>query len=177
MRQTIEVDMNITLQSIENEDIPNLLKYISDAAVFANTLVIPNPYGQAEAEAYINFNRQFELENKMQCNWGIHYRDFGFIGGIGLLFDDGIISHKSKFGYWIGQPFRSQGIMSKVVTTFTEHVMAVYNLIRLEACVFSDNRASMRVLEKAGFVYEGESRKYYKKGDQILDVLRYAMIL
>ena len=173
----IEIDKQITLKPVSESDKPNLIKYISDASVFANTLVIPYPYTEKDADEYVDFNRKFESEHKVQCNWGIHIPEAGFIGGIGLLFDDGVGSHKSKFGYWIGEPFRGRGIMTKVVEIFANHVMALYDMKRLEAYVFSDNRASMRVLEKAGFIYEGESRKHTRKGDELLNVLRYAMIV
>lgn len=177
MRQTIEVDRLIRLKPITEDDIPNLIKYISDPSVFANSLIIPFPYTAKDAREFLDYNKKFEAEHKIQCNWGIHFRDQGFIGGIGLLFDSGVDSHKSKFGYWIGTPFRGQGIMTLVVEKFAIHVMALYHLVRLEAHVFSDNRASMRVLEKAGFTYEGVLRKFEKKDDKLLDVYCYARIL
>ncbi len=176
MMQTIEIDNYIQLKSITEDDIPNLIKYISDPTVFANSLVIPNPYTEKEAQDYLDLNRNFEAEHKIQCNWGIHDHQKGFIGGIGLLFDDGIDSHKTKLGYWIGTPFRGQGIMTKVVEKFAQYVMPLYNLVRLEAHVFSDNRASMRVLEKAGFTYEGTLRKFEHKNGKFLDVYCYALV-
>jgi RimJ/RimL family protein N-acetyltransferase len=45
---------------------------------------------------------------------------------------------------------------------------------RITANVFSSNAGSARVLEKAGFAYEGQLRNYYKKDGRIFDGKLYA---
>ncbi len=49
-----------------------------------------------------------------------------------------------------------------------------FSLHRIFAKAFSNNPASARVLEKAGFVLEGRLRKNVIKDGQILDSLLYA---
>jgi RimJ/RimL family protein N-acetyltransferase len=47
---------------------------------------------------------------------------------------------------------------------------------RIEAYVFANNPASVRVLEKAGFEFEGRLRKNVIKDGQVLDSLVYAKL-
>ena len=49
-------------------------------------------------------------------------------------------------------------------------------LRRIYAHVFTFNRASMRVLEKAGFKLEGKLAKNVKKGDRFLDEYIFARV-
>jgi RimJ/RimL family protein N-acetyltransferase len=48
--------------------------------------------------------------------------------------------------------------------------------VRLEAPVFEWNRASMRVLEKCGFVREGLLRRSIFKDNEVIDSVLYARI-
>jgi len=47
-------------------------------------------------------------------------------------------------------------------------------LTRIEATVFIHNDASGRVLEKTGFKKEGIYRKSVRKGNKLIDAIRYA---
>jgi RimJ/RimL family protein N-acetyltransferase len=49
-----------------------------------------------------------------------------------------------------------------------------FPLRRLYAEPFANNRASARVLEKAGFVYEGRLKNNVIKNGELLDSLLYA---
>ncbi len=58
----------------------------------------------------------------------------------------------------------------------TEYAFANYDLCRLYAHVFEWNRRRARVLEKAGYEFEGRMRKSVTKEGQTIDQLMYAMI-
>jgi RimJ/RimL family protein N-acetyltransferase len=47
---------------------------------------------------------------------------------------------------------------------------------RIYASVFSPNKASARVLEKAGFTYEGNHLKAVYKNGEYLDELFYSLL-
>ena len=48
-----------------------------------------------------------------------------------------------------------------------------YNIIRLQAGIFSNNPASMRVLEKCGFIREAVHRNAITKNGALLDEMMY----
>ena len=56
-------------------------------------------------------------------------------------------------GYWLGREFWGKGIATQALTAFLEIVTAR----PLYAHVVKHNVASIRVLEKCGFVFEGEN--------------------
>ena len=63
-------------------------------------------------------------------------------------------------GYKLDQEYLNQGYMTMAVDMVTAYAFSVLGLHRLEANVMPRNKASLRVLEKNGFLNEGLS-KYY----------------
>ena len=56
----------------------------------------------------------------------------------------------------------------------TEYAIAAHGLTRVYAVPFAWNRASCRVLEKAGYVLEGRLRRSAVKDGTVTDQLQYA---
>ena len=63
---------------------------------------------------------------------------------------------------------------SEVVPAFVDHCFANFPVNRMFASAYANNPASARVLEKAGFAFEGRLRNNVIKDGQILDSLLYA---
>ena len=97
-------------------------------------------------------------------------------GGIGMRPGKGELRIGSHFGYWLGRRYWGQGIMSRIVPRWCEHVFASFGFERLHTTVFSNNPASARVLEKSGFTREGTLRRAAIKGSEVFDLWMYAMI-
>ena len=74
-----------------------------------------------------------------------------FIGSIGL--NDGA---EPLIYYFLHPEMCGQGIASEVVPAFCDSVQDWFDLDGMAAAVFTDNPASRRVLEKAGFRVEFE---------------------
>lgn len=67
-------------------------------------------------------------------------------------------------GYEVFAPFQGQGCMSKAFPLLLNEAFGNLNLHRLEANIQPDNKASIRLVEKQGFVKEGFSRQYLRIG-------------
>jgi ribosomal-protein-alanine N-acetyltransferase len=65
-----------------------------------------------------------------------------------------------NLGYWMGQPYAGQGIMTEAVSACLPFVFDTLDLHRIHAAFLPGNMASRRVLEKNGFVEEGFADKY-----------------
>jgi [ribosomal protein S5]-alanine N-acetyltransferase len=76
------------------------------------------------------------------------------VGGIGILLKDDIYKKNAEIGYWLGENFWGQGIISTAITEIVDFTFRKYDVNRIFAGVFEYNTASMRVLEKAGFIKE-----------------------
>lgn len=91
------------------------------------------------------------------------------VGGIGIELRDDVYSRNAKFGYWLGEPFWGRGIMTEAAPLVVDYGFQHFDLIRMEAGVFSNNPKSMRVLEKAGFILEAVHAKAIYKRGEVLD--------
>jgi RimJ/RimL family protein N-acetyltransferase len=65
--------------------------------------------------------------------------------------------------YWLGYilhpDHRGHGYTTEAVKLLVDHLFTTKNIVRVQAECNPENRASVRVLEKAGFTYEGLKRK------------------
>jgi [ribosomal protein S5]-alanine N-acetyltransferase len=166
--------LDITLSRIVKGDKLSLIRCLNERGIYDNTLLIPYPYTEKDADWWLNHVTHFERSHLKQKVWAIRNAKEELIGAVGLQFKYGLHSHKDEFGYWLAQPYWGQGIMTEAIKTFTEICFTKLRLIRLEATVFHFNQASCRVLEKTGFEYEGLLRKFHEKDGKIFDGLLYA---
>ena len=63
-------------------------------------------------------------------------------------------------GYWITPEVAGRGITTKAVALVTDYLFAVHGLHRVEIDVRPENKASLRVVEKLGFRYEGMKKRF-----------------
>lgn len=82
------------------------------------------------------------------------------IGTIGLSNVIRGVFRSAFLGYKLDKEYLNQGFMSEAVTLIVEFAFKELGLHRIEGNVMPKNRASLRVMEKCGFVNEGVSRKY-----------------
>lgn len=131
----------------------------------------PHPYTGADAQAW------FALLAAMPepSHWAIEVAGVA-AGGVGVDLGEGIYAKTGYFGYWLGERYWGRGIMSAAARAASDYALDHFGLIRLEAYVFAWNPASMRVLEKAGFVREGILRKSVLKDGQLIDQVLYARV-
>ena len=166
---------DIRLSPFERSDKPNLLLYMNDPVLYANTLRVPHPYTASDADNWLDLmEKEYDHYGKT-INWAIRSAEHGVIGGIGAFLNGGPDSHKDEIGYWLAEPFRGQGVMTAVVQNFCKYLYdSRPALVRIEAGAFEHNPASVRVLEKAGFEKEGFAKKFHIKNGTYLDSIRMA---
>lgn len=83
---------------------------------------------------------------------------------------------RGELGIWLGREFWHQGYAIEALQCMVKHVFQNLHLNRLEAHVFTENKASKRLFEKCGFVYEGINREYVRKQKDYHDVFCYALL-
>lgn len=169
-----KISDNLSITEVRTADVLSIVTHINDPEIYDNTLTVPFPYTKSDGELFIDLCRKFEDMYNQICNYAIRY-DGEMIGGIGFLFNYGVESHKSEFGYWLGPTYRNRGIMTKVLSHFVNLAFEEKQLSRLEANVFVENIASQRALEKAGFQKEGLIKSSFVKEDRLKDALLFAV--
>jgi [ribosomal protein S5]-alanine N-acetyltransferase len=97
------------------------------------------------------------------------------VGGIGIQLHDENERVSAEIGYWLGEPWWGRGIATEVLIAVTAEVFRQFEqLTRIYAMPFADHQASVRVLEKAGYVREGHLRQSAIKDGKIRDQFLYA---
>ena len=102
--------------------------------------------------------------------------DNAMVGGITLANLRRGVAQAGSIGYWIGQRFARQGLMTAAVRTLIPMCFDSLRLHRIEAACIPDNTASVRLLEKCGFQREGYAREYLCINGVWADHLLYARL-
>ena len=82
----------------------------------------------------------------------------------------------AEVGYYIGEDYWGQGIMSAALSEAVEDYFKTTEVVRLFATPFDYNKASAKVLEKAGFTLKCIFTKGAYKNGQFVDMLYYERI-
>ena len=96
------------------------------------------------------------------------------VGGIGIELHSDVERVSAEIGYWLGEAVWGRGIATEALRGVTAEAFARYELTRIYAVPFADHQASIRVLEKAGYVREGVMRQSAIKDGRIRDQALYA---
>jgi ribosomal-protein-alanine N-acetyltransferase len=78
-------------------------------------------------------------------------------------------------GYYAFAPAAGEGLMAEGLQLVLRHCFRRLKLHRLEANIQPDNERSMRLVERAGYGYEGYSPRYLKIGGRWRDHERWAI--
>ncbi|MFN4145752.1 MAG: GNAT family N-acetyltransferase [Runella sp.] len=159
----------INLRCWQRGDEAALVKYANNYNIWRNLRdSFPYPYTLKDAEAWIDLcqNQQkptvFAIEVEGEA-----------IGGVGIVLQTDIFRKNAEIGYWLGEPFWGKGIASEATKEISDYAFRQFDVYRLYAGVFEYNKASMRVLEKAGFTLEAILKKASCKENQLYDDYLY----
>ena len=163
-----------TIRSFQLDDAASITKHIGTYSVARNMLRIPYPYSLQDAEQWIGI----ATKQDPQTNFGIAIDD-QIVGGIGLDANPSGVAaceHSAEIGYWLGEAYWGRGIVTEALIAMSEWAFRELNLVRLYAKVFARNQASARVLEKAGYIFEGRLLAHYSRDGEFIDGLLYAKV-
>ncbi|MBD8501210.1 GNAT family N-acetyltransferase [Paenibacillus arenosi] len=90
------------------------------------------------------------------------YKEDTIIGSIALSNIVRGAFQSCHVGYRIDEREQGKGIMTEALRAVIDVAFQQLQLHRIEANIMPRNKASMRVVEKLGFVHEGLARKYLK---------------
>ena len=167
--------MHLTLKSCEirswwSSDLESLVRHANNRNIWINLRDrFPHPYTTRDGHAFIKQTREQQPESA----FAIVVNDEA-VGGIGFQLQGDVERVSAEIGYWLGEPFWGRGIATEALVALTEYAITTHGLTRVYAVPFAWNRASCRVLEKAGYVLEGRLRRSAVKNGNVTDQLQYA---
>ena len=142
----------VNLRIVEKEDWQTLLDLLNNPEVMGE-FQPPRQWSRAELEKEYESNlfgfKDFFIEKKDGTKIGFiaHYNSY--IGGGKLL----------EIGYSIVQDERSKGYCTEATRLMVDYLFLTMDISRVQASSSIKNKASHRVLEKAGFTREGTIRR------------------
>lgn len=134
---------------------------------------LPYPYTEQDGTAYIS--AMLSADENQTFAFAITV-DGKVIGSIGVFRQENIHRQTAELGYYIAEECWGKGIMPEAVTQICEYVFGKSDIIRIYAEPFAYNAASCRVLEKAGFQYEGTLRNNAVKNGEVIDMKIYSLL-
>jgi ribosomal-protein-alanine N-acetyltransferase len=82
----------------------------------------------------------------------------------------------ATIGYWVSKRFAGRGITPTSVALATDVCFTELRLHRMEICIRPENSASLRVVEKLGFRYEGLRRRFIHIDGDWRDHYAFALV-
>lgn len=163
-------DGDLVLRAWAEADAPALVVACNDPEITRWIPVIPSPYTELDALAFIRGAVQPEIDYSLAIT-----RDGVLVGAIGM----GVNSHRYRghIGYWVAANARGQGICTRALRLLSRWALDELELQRLELITDPDNIASQRVAEKVGFRREGVLRSHLRHRDgRVRDSVMFSLL-
>jgi len=145
----------VNLRLAEKEDVPLLVRWFSDVRFAGDYEHFPVQVTKEQLEKQVVERKLYEQEwvdfiiekkNGTGIGWAAHYisaPNFGW----------------TEIGYAIVPEERGKGYGTEAIQILVDYLFLSRDIARVQAVIDSENLASRRALEKAGFKKEGTIRK------------------
>lgn len=168
------IGQKINLRSPQASDAKSIYQNINNKAILSY-LLAPIPYHLSDTKKFI-IRIQKKLKKKEAYTFGIEDKNSKQIIGIISLNN---ISQEHKYaelGYWLGQKYHRQGIMSEALSLVLDFAFKKIKLNCVWAGTIEKNIASQKLLKKYGFKSAGNMKKFLKINQRWHDDLRWQLL-
>lgn len=166
--------MKCRIRKWELSDAGNLAETLSNKKIQDNLRDgLPYPYTEQDGIDFISDMLSADENDTFAFAITI---DGKVIGSISVFRQGNIHRQTAELGYYIAEEYWGKGIMTEAVKQICEYVFMKSDIIRIYAEPFAYNTASCRVLEKAGFQYEGTLRKNAVKNGKVIDMKMFSKL-
>lgn len=157
------------MRNLRKSDASSICHFANDRKIFRYT-ILPYPYTIKDAEKFIPYaHKNLKDQNSFELGITLIGKD-EVIGMIGIKHIDRDNKLSAELGYWLGRKYWRQGIMFEAVWLMLDFAFNDINLHKVFAKAMEPNKASSRLLEKAGFKREGLLREYEKRAGKWMNV-------
>ena len=164
--------IKISIRKWETTDAKALASALSNRKVLNNLRDgLPYPYTEKDALEYIHFIINSDAKDTFAYAIDV---DGTAVGSIGAFRQGNIHSRTAELGYYLSEEYWGKGIMTEAVRQLCEKLFKETDILRVFAEPFAYNIGSRKVLEKAGFQFEGILKNNAFKNGQVLDMALYS---
>lgn len=160
------------IRTWEAGDAPSIARHANNPRIACHLRdAFPHPYTRRDAELFIAMAKRSRSAFLLAIE-----ADGEAVGGIGLHFLRDVYRGTAEIGYWLAEEYWGRGIATDAVRALVPVAFEKFPVIRLQAGIFADNPASMRVLEKCGFSCEAVHTRAITKNSVIMDEHLYVLL-
>lgn len=170
---TLETE-RLVLRNLNQEDKNDLYEIRSNPTTMQ---YIPRPVAKTVDDVILLIDMIIDFTTKNErINWAITEKGnnklIGFIGYPNIKHE----SFRAEIGYMLHPKFVGKGIAHEALKAVIDYGFNVINLHSIEAIIHTDNKASIKLIEKVGFVKEAHFKDYIFHNGQFHDEFVYSLI-
>lgn len=164
----------LCLRKIDVTDAKNMLSYLSDPVVMQYYGLEPFEKVEEVIDEISWYDKILREETGIR--WGISLKDEGkIIGSCGFL--NWERQHRRiDIGYELASDYWGKGIASEVLEAVITYGFEKMNVERIQALIEPPNIASIKLVERHGFLREGLLRHYEYGNGKFDDLYMYAIL-
>ncbi len=152
------------------------LQQLADDKSIARFTRVPWPYKAGHAKKFIKESKE-KWRKKQEFRFAIRSKKGKkLFGSVGILRIDRR-DRNGEIGFWLGKGYRGQGYMGEAIRLLLRFAFKKLKLNRVAIKCSTKNKASRKVIEKAGAKFEGIERESIKSGLGKMHDLRVYSIL
>ncbi|WP_028784387.1 GNAT family N-acetyltransferase [Thalassobacillus devorans] len=172
---TFKIDEEISLKFPEVSDAENVFELTDRSRRYLREWLpwVDGTKKVVDTKAFIQLARKGYIENKSLTTF-ILYK--GEIAGTAGYNEIDWTNKVAYIGYWLGEDYQGNGIMTRVVKALTDYAFTELRLNRVDIKAAFDNKKSRGVPERLGFVEEGRIRQAEWLYDHYVDHVVYGML-
>jgi RimJ/RimL family protein N-acetyltransferase len=168
-------DGDLVLRPWVEDDVAWLVAACNDPEITRWIPVIPSPYTEEDARAFIGGESRSTPEYSVPEHSFAIAVDDAPAGAIGMSVNS--MNYRGRIGYWIAARSRGGGVCTRALRLLSRWAFDDLELRRLELITDPDNAASQRVAEKVGYRREGVLRAHLLHPDgRLRDSVMFSLL-
>ena len=168
-------DGDLVLRPWVEDDVAWLVTACNDPEITRWIPVIPSPYTEEDARAFIGGGSRSSPEYAVPEHSFAIAVDESPAGAIGMSVNS--MNYRGRIGYWVAASSRGAGVCTRALRLLSRWAFDDLELRRLELITDPDNVASQRVAEKVGYRREGVMRSHLLHPDgRLRDSVMFSLL-
>ena len=167
------VSADVKLVKWTEEIKPELIKICNEADRSYLSDRLPYPYTEESADWWLGMVSEHDGKDGV---FRAIAADGKIVGNISVEQKSDVYCKDGEIGYLLMTDYWSRGIMTEAVRQICAAAFSELDFVRITGLVYAPNTASIRVLEKNGFVREGLQRNAVYKDDKIYDLCLFGKL-